>query len=125
MIGHSIIHTLFTAAEKYNCPRVAVALCPIAVESKHIPPLGFPNFGKGINSLLWKIAGFTAVKKGFPAANQIRAREGMLPIKNIYREAFVSKDLTMLATSPSLCARNWQNDEKGKGGENGCATNRR
>jgi UDP:flavonoid glycosyltransferase YjiC (YdhE family) len=103
VIGHSIIHTLSTAAEKYNRPRVAVALCPIVVESKYSPPLGLPNLGKGINPLLWKIAGIAAEKKGFTTANQIRVREGMSPIRNIYRDLFASKDLTILATSQSLC----------------------
>ena len=31
VIGHSLVHTLHTAAEKRGCPRIAVTLCPATV----------------------------------------------------------------------------------------------
>ena len=37
VIGHIMNHTLLTATEKYNRPRVVVALAPLAIRTKHIP----------------------------------------------------------------------------------------
>ncbi len=34
VIGHIVNHTLLTAAQKYNCPRVSLALCPLAIQMK-------------------------------------------------------------------------------------------
>jgi UDP:flavonoid glycosyltransferase YjiC (YdhE family) len=103
VISHSNIHTLYTAAEKYNCPRAAAHLFPRLIESKYIPPIGAPNLGKGMNPLLWKIGNYYTKKKLFPSANKIRAKEGFPPIKSFLREVCISKNLTLIAASPSLC----------------------
>ena len=45
VIGHSIHYLLATAAEKENCPRVTVALCPMVVETRYTSPFDV-NLGK-------------------------------------------------------------------------------
>jgi sterol 3beta-glucosyltransferase len=112
VIGYSGNHTLLTASEKYNCPRAVVHTFPNAIESKHTPPVGAPHLGKLMNSLLWKLGDNIAKKRLFPSANKIRAREGLPLIKNFQKEVTISKMLTMIAASPSLCDRqpDWEDN---------------
>jgi len=112
VIGYSGNHTLLTAAEKYHCPRAVVHTFPKAIESKHTPPVGAPHLGKWMNLLLWKFADNIAKNKLFPSANKIRAREGLPLIKSFQKEVTISKMLTMIAVSPSLCDRqpDWEDN---------------
>jgi len=103
VIGHAMVHTLLTAAEKNSCRRAVVVLSPIITESKYIPPIGMPNLGKGINSLLWRYQDYLIGKKCYPSANKIRTEEGLLPIKSFQKEVYISKELTLIAMSPFLC----------------------
>ncbi len=72
VIHHAVNHTLLTAADKCNCPRAVLILCPIAIESKYVPPLGLPNLGKWINSLFWRFGDYMLKKKCYPSANILR-----------------------------------------------------
>jgi len=56
-----------------------------------------------MNLFLWKLGDNIAKNKLFPSANKIRAREGLPPIKNFQKEVSISKMLTMIAVSQSLC----------------------
>ncbi|MEN8232983.1 MAG: hypothetical protein ABFR35_09945 [Thermodesulfobacteriota bacterium] len=113
VIGHIVNHTLLTAAQKYNCPRVSLALCPIAIQTKYVSPVG-PNLGKMLNSLLWSFGDYMTQKKCFQAAAMIRDREGLPPIKSLQKELYISKELTLIATSKELCIhqRDWPENIK-------------
>ncbi|SFL23342.1 UDP:flavonoid glycosyltransferase YjiC, YdhE family [Nitrosomonas aestuarii] len=104
VIGHMMNHTLLTAAEKYNRPRVVVALAPLAIRTKHIPLFG-PNLGVLLNQITWRLGDYVGRKKLFSIANDIRNNEGLPPIKSLQRELYVSKDLTLIASSPSISIR--------------------
>lgn len=80
VISHVIDHTLVAAAEKLDCPRATVVLCPTTLISKYIPPLGIPNFGTWINSLLWKMSDRTVMTHCFPSANILRTSVGLPPV---------------------------------------------
>jgi UDP:flavonoid glycosyltransferase YjiC (YdhE family) len=103
VIGYSGNHTLLNATEKYHCPRAVVHTFPQLIESKHVPPVGAPYLGKFVNSLLWKFGDNITRKKLFPSANRIRAREELPPIESFQKEVSISKMLTMIAVSPSIC----------------------
>jgi sterol 3beta-glucosyltransferase len=104
VIGHMMNHTLLTAAEKYKIPRVVVALAPLAIRTKFVPLFG-PNLGPLFNQLTWALGDFVGKKKLFGRANEIRKCEGLPPVKSLQRELYISKDLTLIASSPSLSHR--------------------
>ena len=104
VIGHIMNHTLLTATEKYNRPRVVVALAPLAIRTKHIPLFG-PNLGTLLNPISWRLGDYIGRKKLFSIANDIRKKEGLPPIKSLQQKLYISKDLTLIASSPSISIR--------------------
>ena len=104
VIGHMMNHTLLTAAEKYNRPRIVVALAPLAIRTKHIPLFG-PNLGTSFNQFTWRLGDYVGRKKLFTLANEIRNNEGLPPIKSLQQELYMSKELTLIASSPSISIR--------------------
>ncbi|MDH4127757.1 MAG: glycosyltransferase [Spirochaetota bacterium] len=104
VIGHIVNHTLLTAAEKYKCPRVSLALFTNAIQSKYMSPLGI-NLGKFINTLSWKLGDYLVRKKCFKSANNIRLQEGLPPIKSLSQELYISKELTLISSSEVLTPR--------------------
>jgi len=104
VIGHMINHTLLTAAERSGRPRVSVALAPLAVRTREIPLFG-PNLGRFFNSLTWKLGDYVGRKKMFSRAEALREREGLPPLRSMQEQLYVSKDLTLIASSPTLSQR--------------------
>ncbi len=82
VIGHMMNHTLLTVAEKYNRPRLVVALTPLAIRTKYIPLFG-PNLGSFFNQFTCRLGDYVGVKKLFSSANEIRNREDLTPIKSL------------------------------------------
>lgn len=104
VIGHAICHTLLTATQKYNCPRISLVLTPSVVQSNFISPIGI-QLGKAINSFLWMIGGELATKNWFKTAKKIQTREGLSAIKSLQKELFTSELLTIVAASEVLVSR--------------------
>ncbi len=104
VIGHMMTHTLLTAAEKFNRPRVVLALSPLAIRTNYIPLFG-PNLGFFFNQLTWRLGDYVGRKKLFSLANKIRTNEALPPIKSLQDELYVSKNLTLIASSPSFSLR--------------------
>lgn len=105
VIGHSVQHTLYTAAEKYNKPRISVFLTPILVPSRYYPPMGSPDLGALLNSFQHFLGDMIGVKICFPSVNKLQSREGLVPVKRFSKEITLSKPLTLVASSPSLFSR--------------------
>lgn len=102
VIGHFWLHTLLTAATLQRVPRVVVHFCPIGVRSRHMPAMG-PHLGTWLNGLVWDLGDRAMRRKLFRKAAQLRADKGLPPIRSLQEQLFVSDDLTLIATSPSLC----------------------
>ncbi len=101
VIGHAVCHTLLTASQKLNCPRVSLVLTPLVVRSKYVSPIGV-NLGPFLNSFLWWIGGMVATASWFKTAKAIRKREGLTPITSLQEELFTSNLLTVIASSETL-----------------------
>lgn len=101
VIGHTVCHTLLTAGQKYNTPRVSLVLTPIVVRSKYTSPIGV-NLGSTLHSLLWNIGGKFSTKTWFKRAKAIRKQEGLPPIQSLQKELFTSDFLTLVASSPEI-----------------------
>ncbi len=69
---------LATAATKANCPRGAVSLCPMVIETKHISHFEV-NLGKWLNSMPWKLSDRIVRKMIYWATDTLRQREGLPP----------------------------------------------
>lgn len=106
VIGHSVCHTLLTAAEKTGTPRVSLALVPLVIESNQLSPLG-TDFGKLINRLLWRAGDFVSTKMWFQGGQVIRNREGLPKLSSLQQQLFQSSELTIVATSPTLIEPNY------------------
>jgi sterol 3beta-glucosyltransferase len=101
VIGHFLVHPLRTAAERVGKPCVSVFLAPL-IPSADIPPPGVPHLGRAMNALLWTIGGFAMDRMFLPRINRMRRGEGLLPLKSVMQEAFLSPGLNLVASSPSL-----------------------
>jgi UDP:flavonoid glycosyltransferase YjiC (YdhE family) len=101
VIGHFLVHPLRTAAERVGKPCVSVFLAPL-IPSADFPPPGVSHLGRTMNALLWRIGGFAMDRMFLPRINSMRRREGLLPLKNVMRDAFLSPSLNLVASSPSL-----------------------
>jgi UDP:flavonoid glycosyltransferase YjiC (YdhE family) len=101
VIGHPVCHTLVTASQKFQIPRISLVLTPLIVRSDHVSPIGVP-LGKWVNSFLWSAGGSVATASWFKQGKAIRKREGLSPIKSLQQEVFTSDVLTLLAASESL-----------------------
>ncbi|MCF8463424.1 MAG: glycosyltransferase [Flavobacteriales bacterium] len=104
VIGHAVCHTLLTACQKFNCPRISLVLTPLVIRSKYVSPIGI-QLGAFINSFLWNIGGMVATKSWFQQAKSIRISEGLPPVKSLQKELFTSELLTIVAASESFLSR--------------------
>jgi UDP:flavonoid glycosyltransferase YjiC (YdhE family) len=104
VIGHTLCHTLVTAADKFNCIYMSLALSPMSIRSNYSAPIG-PNLGRAVNWLLWEIGDVLMTKMLFKKANKLRKDLGLSPIRSLQRNLFISKSLTLVAASKALCLR--------------------
>jgi UDP:flavonoid glycosyltransferase YjiC (YdhE family) len=104
VIGHAACHTLLTASQKHNVPRISLVLVPLMLRSKHISPLG-KNFGAFVNSKMWAIGDRISTQQWFKHGQAIRKREGMQRIRSLQNELFCSDMMTIVATSEAVVPR--------------------
>lgn len=105
LIGHYFLYPLGIAAERHSRPYVSVALVHGAVPSAFKPPSGLPNFGALSNRLGWWLARVVLNRtlKRYP--DQLRAKHGMKPARDMIDNVWASNVLTLLAISSTLCER--------------------
>lgn len=111
VIGHFCVYPLAIAAEQHKVPRLAVALNHSALPSRHITPPGAPPLGEWLNPLWWRIGRMLLDQAVGPPINRFRRQQGLSPVKNIMERVWCSKELTLVAVSPSLCKRQPDWDE--------------
>lgn len=103
VIGHSLVHTLMTAAEKYNRPRATIVMCHRLVEAKYMPPPEAPYLGPWVNYLFWRLSDKFALK-WLPSIDRIRKQQNLPPVKKIY-ERLCGPDLILMPLSAALIPR--------------------
>ncbi len=124
VIGHAVCHTLLTASQKFNVPRISLVLTPLVVRSDYASPIGVP-LGKMLNSFLWNVGGAVATQQWFKTGKAIRKREGLPAIKSLQKELFTSAVLTLIAVSEALVPRqsDWNESVKVTGFLNPASAN--
>lgn len=101
VIGHCVVHELTIAAQKNNTPRVSVMLAPMT-PTRYIIPGDAPYLGKTANLLLWKLVMKLMHHFQKDRINTVREREGLKPVNDVLRDAWLSPLLNLVAVSPSL-----------------------
>lgn len=104
VIGHMMNHTLLTTAELHGKPRIVVALAPLAIRTSEIPLFG-PNLGPLLNRCTWWLGDYIGKKKLFTVAEAIRQDAGLAPLQSMQQQLYISQDLTLIASSPTLTTR--------------------
>ncbi len=110
VIGHHFLYPLKIAAAKHHKSFVSIMFCPVVLESASQPPFRFPNLGKRLNSLQWRLMDFAfdfILKKKL---SQLWNDEGMPKIKHVLSELITSNSLNLVAVDPLFCptSKEWQ-----------------
>ena len=103
VIGHYFMHPLQIAAEAAGLPYVSVLLSAAAIPSDFNHPVRVPGAGRRVNRLLWWLtrAALNRTLKHYP--DRLRRALGMAPVDDVVRQVWLSRDLTLVAVSPTMC----------------------
>ena len=110
VIGHHFLYPLKIAAFKHNKPFHSITFCHGIIQAVSQPPFRFPNLGKRLNPLQWRlmdiIFDFILKKK----LTRLWNDEGMPKIKHVLSELLCSDSLNLVAVDPVFCPtiKEWQ-----------------
>ena len=110
VIGHHFLYPLKLAALQQQKPFFSITLCHAAIPNPAVPPLSFPDLGRTINKLSWKlldVAFNLALKK--PLC-RLWLEVGETPPTHILTELLTSQQLNLVAVDPLFCPsfEQWQ-----------------
>ena len=103
VIRHFFLHPMQAAARKFGVPEITVSLVHNTIPSPAICPAGFPSLGHWSNRLAWRIVRLMLNRNFLAAVNAMRERENLVPLEDLLREAWVGRDLNLVAVSPTIC----------------------
>jgi sterol 3beta-glucosyltransferase len=110
VIGHHFLYPLKLAALLQNKPFYSVTFCHAAIPNPLLPPFGFPDLGKQINPLSWRLLDVVfnwALKQ--PLTRLWREAGQVSPV-NMLSELLTSQQLNLVAVDPVFCrgSEYWQ-----------------
>jgi len=110
VIGHHFLYPLKLAATQQNKPFFSVTFCHAAIPNPAVPPFSFPDLGRQINRLNWKLldAVFDWALK--PPLSRLWREAGLMPPKHMLSELLTSQHLNLVAVDPLFCSsfEHWQ-----------------
>jgi len=83
---------------------MAVILNHSPIPSRHITPMEAVPV-KWLNPLSWWLIGKIVDRVMLPFYNPLRRKVGMKPYQSLFRQAWRSEELNLIAVSPELCVR--------------------
>ncbi len=102
LIRHIMAYSLGVAAELKGLPCISLYTTVPPVPSKSMSPLPPLNFGKALNSMMWRLTD-RYVNRLFKAPiDRMRRQEGLEPIKSVLLDGWSSQILNLIAVSPTL-----------------------
>jgi sterol 3beta-glucosyltransferase len=114
LIGHHFLYPLKLAAKQADKLFYSVTFCHAAIPAPDHPPFGFPDLGKAINPISWKLldAVFNWVLKK-PLTRLWQAAGFDVP-DNILTEHLTSQTLNLVSVDPVFCPNheNWPENHK-------------
>lgn len=110
VIGHHFLYPLKLAALQQQKPFFSVTLCPAAIFNPAVPPFGFPDWGRTINTLSWRLLNTAfnwALKKPL---TRLWREAGQTPPDSVLTELLSSQQLNLVAVDPWFCPalEHWQ-----------------
>lgn len=110
LIGHHFLYPLKLAALQQQKPFFSVTFCPVAIPNPASPPFGFPDLGRHINPLSWKLLDgvFNWVLK--KPLSRLWLEAGQRPPDHVLTELLTSQQLDLIAADPLFCraTEQWQ-----------------
>ncbi|HEY8098181.1 MAG TPA: glycosyltransferase [Methylobacter sp.] len=110
LIGHHFLYPLKLAALQQQKPFFSVTFCYVAIPDPTSPPFRFPDLGRAINQLSWKLvdAVFNWVLK--KPLSRLWLEAGQSPPANMLTELLTSQQLNLVAADPLFCrsSEHWQ-----------------
>ncbi|MGZ5007666.1 MAG: glycosyltransferase [Methylobacter sp.] len=110
LIGHHFLYPLKLASLQQQKPFFSVTLCHAAIANPAVPPFSFPDLGRSINKLSWKLLDIVfnwALKKPL---TRLWREAGQTPPTNVLSELLCSQQLNLVAVDPWFC-RSFENVE--------------
>ncbi|MBL1265436.1 glycosyltransferase [Methylomicrobium sp. RS1] len=103
VIGHHFLYPLKLAATLQDKPFFSVTLCHAAVPASALPPFGFPDLGKHLNPISWKLldAIFNWALK--QPLTRLWREAGLMPPAHMLSELLTSQQLNLVAVDPVFC----------------------
>ena len=103
VIGHHFLYPLKLAALQQQKPFFSVTLCHAAIANPAVPPLSFPDLGRHINKLSWRLLDTVfnwALKKPL---SRLWLEAGETPPDYVLTELLSSQQLNLVAVDPWFC----------------------
>lgn len=103
VIGHHFLYPLKLAALLGNKPFFSVTLCHVAIPSPAMPPFGFPDLGRFVNPVSWKLldALFNWMLKA--PLTRLWQEQGQSAPASVLTELLTSQELNLVAVDPVFC----------------------
>ena len=104
VIGHHFLYPLKIAAIKQNKHFYSVTFCHTVIPSISQPPFRFPNLGKQLNALQWRLLdyGFDFFFKN--KLTRLWNNEGLPKIKHVLSQLLCSEQLNLVAVDTVFCS---------------------
>ena len=104
LIGHFMLHPLQLAAEQEGKPYFTVSLYHGAIATREVPPHPFPNLGRVLNGLLWRLGRRLMNRIALPSANRLRQAVGA-PLLTSIKSVWQSSTANLIAVSRELASQ--------------------
>jgi sterol 3beta-glucosyltransferase len=103
VIGHHFLYPLKLAARLQDKPFYSVTLCHAGIPTPALPPFGFPDLGKYLNPISWKLldAIFDWTLK--PPLIRLWREAGLTPPAHMLSALLTSQQLNLVAVDPVFC----------------------
>ncbi len=104
-IGHFFLYPLQAEAELQKKPYATVALAPVLIPTRRVPPSGTPHLGIWGNQFFWWLVRKICNRVFLPDTNALRESLGLAAKRDSFHEVFVGGQLDLVASSPALFPR--------------------
>ncbi len=105
LIHHFMVHPARAAADLTGTPAITVALAHMLIPSREIHPQGLPRLGTLGNAIGWKLARIALNLTLGRGVNSFRKKVGLPRIGDLMDDAWASKRLHLIGSSPALLER--------------------
>jgi UDP:flavonoid glycosyltransferase YjiC (YdhE family) len=105
VIGHFVLYPLRAAAELRGIPFVSVQLVHGMVPTKHLSPLGFPDYFPWLRPFAWAMAKWASNRLVLRDTNLLRAKHNLPRFCDALTGSWVSKELNLICVGQAIFDR--------------------